>query len=555
MLETKKHKNIELIKRIKILNARSYEIVFQEPHKALKLCKCASYLAQKYNFQEERAISLLVTGYANRGLSNTSKCVKDMLTVVQLFEKMGHNQGQMKALNLLGINYFYLGNYEFALEYFRNSLAIANSSGDEEFTALIFNNIGEIHRQLEQYQEALAYYKKAFATSKHLNNFTNMAGILINMGHVYSSLDQENESLNLCRESLNYSKKIGDRIKIGEALSSLGEVYDKLKKEQIALRYYLNSLCILENCGNKYYRVNVLLRIGKLLIKQSQDEGFAYLQKALILAEEISAENELAKIHLSLSSYYEGKGDFAAALDHYKKYNHSRNKVRNEKVKEHLKLAAAESRLEQVKKEAELYRLSNIELKKANQKMSKYQEQLEKDNQKLKLLSTLDEVTGIPNRRSFEETLKREWNRCLREGKPLSLIIVDIDNFKRYNDSYGHLQGDKCLRNVAKFLAGILKRSSDFIGRFGGEEFAAILSNTSYEDALNIANQMKKGIERQKIAHDQSSTIPYITVSLGLATTVPTFESTIVELVSVADKLLYQAKRQGRNQVCAVRLL
>ena len=142
----------------------------------------------------------------------------------------------------------------------------------------------------------------------------------------------------------------------------------------------------------------------------------------------------------------------------------------------------------------------------------------------------------------------------MRERKSLSLILVDIDNFKLYNDIYGHLQGDKCLRKVAKALASVLKRSSDFVGRFGGEEFAAILANVDYDNATKVAEKIRKCIEGLKIVYEQSPTVPYITISLGVATITPTFNTSFVELISAADQKMYQAKRQGRNQICAVHL-
>lgn len=565
---TQKHKNDELIKRIKFLNARSSEIVLHEPLKAFRLGKCAYHLAQKCGFQEERAFSLLTRGFANRCLSNNAQCIKDMLVAVKLFENLEHLEGQMRALNLLGISYFYFGRYEQSLSYFTQALRIARDIGNSVREASILNNIGEIHRQLEQYREALVYYEEAFAMSESLNNLDNVAGILLNMGHVYHSLNQDIKALNIYQESLKYSRELGDMIKLGEVLNSIGKVYEKLQEDHIALQHYLYSLRLLEEHGNKYFKIDVLVRVGNLFLKQNQDKGLDYLHEALFLAEEISAENESAKINLSLSTYYEAEEDFAKALDHYKRFITLEKKVKHENLEEKLKLAATEFRIDQMENEAEIFRLKNIELKQrneeikenvrllgiANQKMRKFDEQLIKANQRLKLLSTIDEITGIPNRRSFEDTLKKEWNRCLREGKSISLILLDIDNFKLYNDSYGHLQGDRCLRKVAKALAGILKRSSDFIGRFGGEEFAAILSNTNYDNALIVAEQMRRKIQTLKIIQGQSLNVPYITISLGVATTTPRITTNFVNLVSAADQKLYQAKDQGRNQVCAVHL-
>jgi diguanylate cyclase (GGDEF)-like protein len=559
---------IELIKWIEVLNARSRALILCAPNEALRLGKRTYRLAQKCGSQEGRALSLLMMGYANRALSNNTQCIKDMLVASQIFEDLRHQKGQMRTLNLLGINYFYFGKYEQAMAYLSKSLVIARDIGDQFIEASILNNIGEIHRQLEQYGEALLYYEEALAISESLHNLSNIAAILLNMGHIYSRLNQGAKALVNYQKSQKYSSEVGDKILIGEALNNIGKVYEKLQEDQLALQYYLDSLSLLEECGNKFYSIDALVSVGKLFINQKQDKGLAYLRKALILAEELSAKNECAKIHILLSSYYEARQDFEKALDHFKSFSAIEKKVRHEKLEENLKLVATEFRVNQLRKETEIFRFKNIELKKkneeieknaqllatANQELTKLHEQLKRVNQRLKLLSTIDQVTRIPNRRCLDDTLKREWTRCLREGKSLSLILVDIDNFKLYNDTYGHLQGDKCLRKVAKALASVLKRSSDFVGRFGGEEFAAILANVDYDNATKVAEKIRKCIEGLKIVYEQSPTVPYITISLGVATITPTFKTSFVELISAADQKMYQAKRQGRNQICAVYL-
>ena len=565
--ETKTHKYDELIKWIEGLNARSGKIVLGAPKNALRLGKCAYRIAQKCGCQEGRALSLLAMGYAHRGLSNNTQNIKDLLVARRIFEDLVHREGQMRALNLLGVNYFYFGEYEQALAYFSEGLVIARDIGDKVIEASILNNIGEIHRQLEQYREALVYYEEALAMSESLHNLNNIAGILLNMGHIYLRLNEGERALTNYRESLKYSNELCDKIKLGEALNNIGQVYRSLQEDQLALQHYLDSLSLLEECGNKFYRINVLVNIGKLFIDLNQDKGLAYLCQALSLAEEISAENECAKIHLSLSAYYEAKQDLAKALNHYKRSCAIEKKVRHEKLEEKLKLLATEFSVDKMRKETDIVRLKNIELNKkneeiennaqliaiANQELTKLHKQLKKANQRLKLISIIDQITRIPNRRCFDNTLNREWNRCLREGKPLSLILVDIDNFKLYNDNYGHLQGDKCLRKVAKALTSSLNRSSNFVGRFGGEEFAVILANVDCDNAMKVAEQMRKHIESLKILHEQSSPVPYITISLGAATIMPTLNTSSQELISVADHAMYQAKNQGRNRVSAVR--
>ncbi|MCG9969045.1 diguanylate cyclase [Pelotomaculum terephthalicicum JT] len=175
--------------------------------------------------------------------------------------------------------------------------------------------------------------------------------------------------------------------------------------------------------------------------------------------------------------------------------------------------------------------------------------QLEEANQNLRRLSFLDGLTGIANRRHFDEVLLNEWNRAARDAVPLSLIILDIDFFKKYNDTYGHQAGDDCLKQVAGSLSGRLKRPGDLAARYGGEEFAAILPNTDMQGAAAIAEMLRGGVEALEIPHASSSVSAYVTVSAGAASTVPRQAGTPGDLLAAADKALYQAKQGGRNRV------
>ena len=174
---------------------------------------------------------------------------------------------------------------------------------------------------------------------------------------------------------------------------------------------------------------------------------------------------------------------------------------------------------------------------------------LEEANRELTRLYSLDALTGIANRRFFDEVFTREWRRAMRERAPLSVVLIDVDCFKGYNDTYGHQAGDECLRSVASVLASVLKRPADLAARFGGEEFVIMLPATPPEGARMVAEQMRSGVEALDIAHTASVACPRVTISLGLATVVPERTSTAAALITAADQALYMAKREGRNQV------
>jgi len=167
----------------------------------------------------------------------------------------------------------------------------------------------------------------------------------------------------------------------------------------------------------------------------------------------------------------------------------------------------------------------------------------------LENLSALDGLTGIPNRRRFDEFFKREWRRALREPDLLSMVIIDIDFFKTFNDNYGHGAGDDCLKKVARALARAVKRPMDVVARYGGEEFICMLPATNLEGALLVAETLRKTIEALEIPHAPSSVADYVTISLGAATILPAKDVNPTTLIEGADRCLYRAKGDGRNQV------
>jgi len=174
---------------------------------------------------------------------------------------------------------------------------------------------------------------------------------------------------------------------------------------------------------------------------------------------------------------------------------------------------------------------------------------LEEANKKLQYLANIDGLTQIANRRSFDETLNREWCRATREQQPLSLILCDVDYFKAYNDYYGHLQGDECLIQVAQAISQVVRRPADLVARYGGEEFVVILPNTDGSGAVQVAQLIQEQIRQLQSPHVKSDVSPYITLSLGISSIIQSCKMSSEQLVNAADRALYQAKQQGRNQI------
>lgn len=193
---------------------------------------------------------------------------------------------------------------------------------------------------------------------------------------------------------------------------------------------------------------------------------------------------------------------------------------------------------------------TEIQLRKVQEaRLLELKKQLEEKNRELERLSMLDGLTGIPNRRNLDKKIAEEWYRSIRNGFPISLAIVDIDFFKLYNDTYGHIEGDDCLRQIANILFRALKRAGDFVARYGGEEFVILLPQTPLNEAMKTAQYLRSMIEEANIPHMSSPIKKNVTVSMGLACMVPKKADNYLTLIQAADLALYKSKKEGRDQV------
>jgi diguanylate cyclase (GGDEF)-like protein len=194
-------------------------------------------------------------------------------------------------------------------------------------------------------------------------------------------------------------------------------------------------------------------------------------------------------------------------------------------------------------KVAAMYRLVRMQ-----RALVKLTEQLNLANQELHRVSMTDGLTGIANRRLFDELLVREWRRCARIQKPLSIVMIDVDYFKKFNDRYGHQAGDECLKTVANVIASAVKRGSDLAARYGGEEFVLILGEMDEQGARYVANSILQQVAALKL-ENEGSPHQYVTASCGISTVLPSDDKPVEKLVKSADNALYLAKKRGRNTV------
>lgn len=193
--------------------------------------------------------------------------------------------------------------------------------------------------------------------------------------------------------------------------------------------------------------------------------------------------------------------------------------------------------------------LALVQRDEAYQALRQSQQQLMESNMELRRLTNSDGLTGLGNRRYFDEYLNAEWQRARRDAREISMLMIDVDHFKAYNDAYGHIAGDEALKRVANMIFSNCDRSTDLAARFGGEEFALVLPGTSAGTARLVGEKLRRSVEAAQIAHKDGGSGPWLTVSIGTATAVPIGDQPCTDMIQVADRGLYQAKRTGRNRV------
>lgn len=230
---------------------------------------------------------------------------------------------------------------------------------------------------------------------------------------------------------------------------------------------------------------------------------------------------------------------------------HARLTRRTEQLEKELsRRQSAENELQNVRDDLELrVRERTQSLEARNSELSQLRLALETANQRLKRLVAIDALTGVANRRHFDRALERELRRARRESLPLSLIFLDLDEFKRFNDTYGHARGDEVLREVAHTLDETFRRGGDLVARYGGEEFAVVLPGVDGRRAELYAERLRRRIWRLAIGYQASTVADRVTISGGVATVPPGMAVTPDGLLRAADKALYRAKCQGRNRI------
>ncbi len=457
---------------------------------------------------------------------------------------LGDAVGAAMALHGLGWGYDKVGLYQKALEHHMQSLAELEAEAvDPARISAPLNGIAATYLNLGHIEKALEHSQRSLAAIGDRSDFQReRSTALRTIGTVHQRRGDHHTAERYFRQSMAVSDEHG----VSLNLLSLGEMYLDLGRHEEALKYFQECLKTRRPDTHLRTHCEALLGVGEVyLASKRPTEAVPVLEAAVELAREIGLPIELYRVHHALSRAYRPQGKFDKALEHFESFHRYREQLLRDASDVRTQVLSLQFDVERMRKDREIDRLRNVELARAYQDLQGMHRRLEKQAAELERLSNLDGLTGLHNRRSLDQRLDSEVDRARRGGSALSLVMLDIDNFKDVNDRYSHTIGDEVLKRLAQVLRDHT-RSIDLSARFGGEEFVVLLPGTDPAGAHLVAENIRAAFEA----------VPWAAVHPGMAITVSAGVATIraeddgSTLLARADAQLYRAKLSGKNCVC-----
>ena len=489
------------------------ELRFTDSKEALKVALSALELSKEKNYPQAEAILLFKIGSIYSNISEYSKGIKYIIAAIPMLELYNLDYHFCSAFAILGNIFYDLANYETAFDYYNKSVYIARRYQFIDRLSVAYNNIGEIYKVLLNYDKALEYYQKSLNEDQKIDYKACKGVSYINLAEINYLKANYDKALELVPIGLSFLKKYNNEILFCEVYKVYALIYWKLNNYEKARDNFSKAIDIADKKLAYNYKIDILIFYHQFLVEQNQIEvAIKALSDAYTLALANNLHEKSLLICWHFTTIYEKTEDYESALKYYKLYishNQEQSKERIDQINEGIELRI--------------------------------------ETEEIKLQSEIDFLTGIPNRRKLLQFLNTQWAHSKKRGHSLALVMIDIDFFKEFNDNYGHPMGDKCLISIAKLLTALLEKKY-FLSRYGGDEFIAVLPQTTLTEALTFAETMRQAVLDAKICHPHSSISDYVTITLGVASLIPTDGLYVNDFIKQADDALYDAKRKGRNK-------
>lgn len=573
------------LRKLVELNHLAAKNVYSAPDKALQYTAEAVEQAVKLQNHQEQSVALLQRGLAYLQLGNLPEVQKNLEASLAAAQQAGFLQGQGDAYNFLGTYFWEVGMYDQAMKNYLKALEIRTDLGERIRMSKTISNLGQVNRKIGNYEQALEHFRQSLEL-KGSDDATGRSNTLTNMSLVYKETMEYEQALQLMEQALavatkakyiqgqafarrsmgevqlamnrlpealdnlQQSAQLYEKVSYfkGQALAyySIGRIYEEQGKSMLAMENYDKALLIADNIGQKRLQGDIYYHSAKVAKTEGKQElAHEYYEKSLQIAQDIGKEEIKQRILLQQISLE------AERMQHEMDLLKQQAEVKSFDARNREKLLfAAGISLFFFGIAALYFHLQLLEKRKKEQELLAVTHRLEETTKRLNQLVETDHLTTIANRRQFDCKYSEKYYQLRKEPGILSVIMIDFDLFKQYNDLYGHQRGDDCLKEVAEALKTIDFGANSFLARYGGEEFV-IVAEEGLKRSLELSEQARQIIEQLNLTHS-GSPFGRVTCSFGVATASDLEKSSPEILLKMADKALYLAKAKGRNCVATL---
>jgi diguanylate cyclase (GGDEF)-like protein len=504
---------------------------------AIRLSKTDEYAKQHY--YQGLAKGLITLAFLDSEEGKLDMAASQCIEALSYIEDQYSSEIYIDGFFTLSWIFYYLGNVPSALDYGLQALKLSQELKLSDREAWALDAVASFYRDPEQsvemHERALKIFENLHDLEGQVRVLNNWACILLEKGDPPAALEKSKKCLQLIRKHSIKKDEIFVSGTMGEILIAMG----KYSQAQGTLQ---EAISLADTYGPDISHVYLLVAMGQTYLAQNElEQAETYFLEALAIATNLEIRSERMRCHQHLSEVYERWGSFDQALEHYKFFNALKESIAGESSARQIATLKMSHQIETVKRDTEIQRLQNEKLKLEIEEHKRIQAILEN-------LATRDPLTNLNNRRHFLILAEKEWHRALRYKHPFTVLMLDLDHFKQINDRYGHSIGDQALISVAGIIQAAL-RTSEIAGRYGGDEFAIILPETTAKNGLLVSKRICNEIIDQVIQTEAGPIT--LSASIGVAGLSDKNRNSIQSLdtlLNQADKALYKAKGAGKNQ-------
>jgi diguanylate cyclase (GGDEF)-like protein len=528
------------------LVSRGRDLMYADPPGALEVAESALTLARALHDPVSLASVLQLYAICQYHLTDYPAALKALLEAVPILERQGDQLELARSLNTLALVNLELGDLDEALEGFERAHTLFVSVGHDHGWAATVGNIALAYDRLGNREKALEFYAQSLKRREELGDWhgvgqamNNLAGLEIEIGEHCEREGQPEDAKRAFETAKSYihhaleiSVRLDDARLEAMVTNNLACLHAATGERAHARDDYRRALELAKRTGDRQLEAACLADLGRLDHKNdAHRDAISHLETALVLFSDLGIKDQVSKTHRDLSSVYEAIQEPHWALVHFKHFHETELDLRSETAARRSQALATRFELEKMRQQTELHRLHVAQLGELNAQLDRQARE--------------DALTGLANRRSLETYLERSFTEARDNATPLTVVMADVDHFKRVNDAFSHAVGDDVLRQIAAILRSHC-RAHDLVARYGGEEFVLVLPDLPKGRAFELCERLRLAVQN----HDWTQLHPElrVTMSIGFSDDIQPFANH-EQLLALADQHQYEAKHAGRNRV------